>query len=147
MPLPTSDFRNPICLEMKMINSGLRDDLLDDSLEINFDNVPGAVLMGLDDGLANNNFHHHHHAANDNVNNNGCDIGSMDSSGTYASCQTQPFLSQGDLTADATDLMLDSNLYVNPLQIQAGDRANREVREYLTLLPEEPSFRRMLMMF
>jgi hypothetical protein len=59
-----------------------------------------------------------------NNNNNG-DIGSVDSSDTYASCNTHPFHSQGDLTSDIADpncaivdLMLDSNLYVNPLDNQ-----------------------------
>ncbi|XP_020278560.1 uncharacterized protein LOC109852119 isoform X2 [Pseudomyrmex gracilis] len=37
--------------------------------------------------------------------------GSVDSSDTYASCQTHPSHSQGDLTEEA-----DSNLYVNPLE-------------------------------
>ncbi|XP_031784427.1 potassium voltage-gated channel protein Shab isoform X3 [Nasonia vitripennis] len=37
--------------------------------------------------------------------------GSVDSSDTYASCQTHPFYSENDLTEEA-----DSNLYVNPLE-------------------------------
>jgi hypothetical protein len=59
-----------------------------------------------------------------NNNNNG-DLGSVDSSDTYASCNTHPFHSQGDLTSDIADpncaivdLVLDSNLYVNPLDNQ-----------------------------
>lgn len=50
------------------------------------------------------------------------DLASLNSSDTYASCQTHPFLSQGDLTADMADAnsALDdidmNNLYINPLE-------------------------------
>lgn len=46
------------------------------------------------------------------------EIGSIDSSDTYASCTTQPFNSQADLTEDnVCDSMMDnSNVYINPLQ-------------------------------
>lgn len=43
------------------------------------------------------------------------DLASVDSSDTYASCQTHPFLSQGDLTSDPTELDTN-NLYVNPME-------------------------------
>lgn len=77
MPLPTSDFRNLICLEMKMLRNG----------------------RGLD------------------LQSGPMDMGSVDSSDTYASCNTQPFNSQGDLTEDTPDQLMDnSNLYVNPLE-------------------------------
>lgn len=39
----------------------------------------------------------------DNLNNSG-DLASVDSSDTYASCQTHPFLSQGDLTGEMADI-------------------------------------------
>uniref|UniRef100_A0A8D8MBV1 Potassium voltage-gated channel protein Shab n=1 Tax=Cacopsylla melanoneura TaxID=428564 RepID=A0A8D8MBV1_9HEMI len=80
MPLPTSDCRKPLCLDLK---------LKDES-----DDMPQLL-----------------------------DRGSVDSSDTYASCNTQPFNSQGDLTEDLTGIsptqpLLDqSNLYVNPLEI------------------------------
>ncbi|XP_017842299.2 potassium voltage-gated channel protein Shab isoform X4 [Drosophila busckii] len=60
-----------------------------------------------------------------NNNNNNADLASVDSSDTYASCQTHPFLSQGDLTADfndeacALDIDMD-NLYINPLEKENG---------------------------
>ncbi|XP_033238038.1 potassium voltage-gated channel protein Shab isoform X4 [Drosophila pseudoobscura] len=60
-------------------------------------------------------------SSNNNNNNNNADLASVDSSDTYASCQTHPFLSQGDLTADfndeacALDIDMD-NLYINPLE-------------------------------
>lgn len=58
-----------------------------------------------------------------NNNNNG-DMGSMDSSDTFASCNTHPFHSQGDLTSDIVDpsCAIDSNLYVNPLD-KSGDNS------------------------
>lgn len=60
---------------------------------------------------------------NYNLNNsNNGDLASVDSSDTYASCQTHPFLSQGDLTIDDLDdnlcnldLIDTNNLYINPL--------------------------------
>ncbi|XP_013777491.2 potassium voltage-gated channel subfamily B member 1-like [Limulus polyphemus] len=43
------------------------------------------------------------------------DVGSIESSDTYASCNTHPFSSQGDLTAE--DIRSGrSNLYINPLE-------------------------------
>uniref|UniRef100_A0A1B6DFT9 BTB domain-containing protein n=1 Tax=Clastoptera arizonana TaxID=38151 RepID=A0A1B6DFT9_9HEMI len=87
MPLPTSDFRNPICLEMKILRSGRGFDL------------QGPVEMG-----------------------------SVDSSDTYASCNTQPFNSQGDLTAETPDPLMDnSNLYVNPLESPVERTIERSV--------------------
>lgn len=62
-------------------------------------------------------------------NNNNADLASVDSSDTYASCQTHPFLSQGDLTADfndeacALDIDMD-NLYINPLEKESCRGAN-----------------------
>jgi hypothetical protein len=56
-----------------------------------------------------------------NSNNNNADLASVDSSDTYASCQTHPFLSQGDLTSDIVDPtyaldMLDmNNFYMNSI--------------------------------
>ncbi|XP_054735541.1 potassium voltage-gated channel protein Shab isoform X2 [Anastrepha obliqua] len=67
----------------------------------------------------NNNF-------NVNINNNNnADLASVDSSDTYASCQTHPFHSQGDLTADLADeactLDIDmDNLYINPLEKESS---------------------------
>lgn len=49
------------------------------------------------------------------------DLVSVDSSDTYASCQTHPFFSQGDLTSDVMDASYavdydTNNLYINPLE-------------------------------
>lgn len=45
------------------------------------------------------------------------DVGSVESSDTFLSCNTHPFESQGDLTAEEqlTSPIYNSNLYVNPL--------------------------------
>lgn len=61
---------------------------------------------------------HNLSAINNNYTNG--DLASVDSSDTYASCQTHPFVSQADLDQDvdnvyAVDLDL-SNLYINPLE-------------------------------
>ncbi|XP_024080295.1 potassium voltage-gated channel protein Shab isoform X2 [Cimex lectularius] len=74
MLFSTSDFRNPICLEMKLLRSG--------------EGAPGSAVCAIPGAM---------------------EIGSVDSSDTYASCNTQPFASQGDLTEE------DSNLYINPM--------------------------------
>lgn len=99
MPRPTSDLRNPVCLEMKMIKNN--------SLS-NWTQFPGADISTRTTLQYSNN------------NKNSQDIGSVDSSDTFASCNTHPFLSQGDLTSDIIDPTCalapsDSNLYVNPL--------------------------------
>lgn len=68
-------------------------------------------------------------AGSSSNNNNNADLASVDSSDTYASCQTHPFLSQGDLTADfndeacALDIDMD-NLYINPLEKEACRSGN-----------------------
>lgn len=76
--------------------------------------------------------HTNHNLANNHQQNNllssnnaSADFASVDSSDTYASCQTHPFLSQGDLTAadDINDnnlcsldmLDADCNLYINTM--------------------------------
>lgn len=69
--------------------------------------------------------------ANTNPYNTNGDLASVDSSDTYASCQTHPFLSQADLDLDidmeATGLDdLDmNNLYINPLEKDGSSRMMR----------------------
>lgn len=48
-------------------------------------------------------FHPANNLIKANLNNSG-DLASVDSSDTYASCQTHPFLSQGDLTGEMADI-------------------------------------------
>ncbi|CAH1366644.1 hypothetical protein MTP99_007953 [Tenebrio molitor] len=95
MPLPTSDFRNPVCLEMRTLKA--------EQLYNNFAEMD---------------------IKQKNINNNNGDLASMDSSDTFASCTTHPFNSQGDLTSDIVDpsCVIDSNLYVNPLD-KSGDNS------------------------
>ncbi|KAJ1522975.1 hypothetical protein ONE63_002111 [Megalurothrips usitatus] len=125
MCLGTSDYKNPVCLEMKILSSGRAFDLMDGSNDLVFmdDNHEHLMDQPLPDSNANinNNLGFN----NNNNNNNGFDVGSVDSSGTYASCQTHPFFSQGDLTDDL--LGGDSNLYVNPMQ--GADNVVRGVRK------------------
>lgn len=63
------------------------------------------------------------------------DLASVDSSDTYASCQTHPFLSQADLNLsdfDLDDNGLDdldmNNLYINPLEKDGGNVEPRRRR-------------------
>lgn len=59
------------------------------------------------------------------------DMGSVDSSDTYASCNTHPFQSESDLTSDIVnqscsivDYVLDSNIYINPLDLPPEEDSN-----------------------
>ncbi|XP_065359060.1 potassium voltage-gated channel protein Shab isoform X5 [Calliphora vicina] len=94
-----------------------------------------GVLPTLGNNYSNNNLN------NLNFNNNNADLASVDSSDTYASCQTHPFLSQGDLTSDfndevcALDIDMD-NLYINPLE---KDSAGNTTTGYMVGLPPTPS--------
>ncbi|KAK9880903.1 hypothetical protein WA026_013234 [Henosepilachna vigintioctopunctata] len=90
MPLPTSDFRNPVCLEMRTIKA--------EQAEQDLIELAQRQSRKKENG--------------------GGDLGSVDSSDTFESCRTHPFNSQGDLISpdiSDTPCVLDSNLYVNPL--------------------------------
>lgn len=98
MPRPTSDLRNPVCLEMRTLKGNSMN---------NWAEFPGADINSRTTLQYSNS-------------NNPQELGSVDSSDTFASCNTHPFLSQGDLTSDVVDPTCamapsDSNLYVNPL--------------------------------
>lgn len=88
MPLTTSDFRNPVFLEMRILKES----------EQNYMGFPEIEDVK-------------------KTNTNNGDLNSMDSSDTFASCTTHPFNSQGDLTSDVMEntSVIDSNLYVNPM--------------------------------
>lgn len=96
MPLTTSDFRNPVCLEMRLLKA---------EQAINTFGFPEVDVE------------------QKNVLNS-TDLNSMDSSDTFASCTTHPFTSQGDLASDIVEntSIMDSNLYVNPLD-KSGDNS------------------------
>lgn len=57
--------------------------------------------------LSNNNNNNNISSNNYNNNNTSADLASVDSSDTYASCQTHPFTSAGDLTADFAGISCD----------------------------------------
>ncbi|XP_030759910.1 uncharacterized protein LOC115885220 [Sitophilus oryzae] len=98
MPLATSDFRKPVCLEMKHLAA------------------EGAMERAQHILIPIGNFSEVDMVPTKKT--NGGDLASMDSSDTFASCATHPFTSQGDLASDIlepTSIVFDSNLYVNPL--------------------------------
>lgn len=119
--LPTSDFHNKVCLEMKTWKNDTNSDIDDDHLTqlTSFDF--STTTLPLETPLRNLTLSNNNNNNSNQFNNNG-DLGSVDSSDTYASCQTHPFLSQGDLTSDLADACVfdldtdSNNLYINPLQ-------------------------------
>lgn len=103
MPLPSSDFRNPVNIEMRNLRA-------EPNLSMTcFEEVDFRAKSAVQNSINNNNKG---------------DMGSMDSSETFASCHTHPFNSQGDLTSDIADssCAIDSNLYINPLD-KSGDNS------------------------
>lgn len=119
--LPTSDFRRPMTLEMRNItNGGAINQLYHQSSP---SNGLSTITLPLETPLRSQNASSLQNPGNSY---NG-DLASLNSSDTYASCQTHPFLSQGDLTADMCDAVstlddLDmNNLYINPLEKDADD--------------------------
>lgn len=70
------------------------------------------------------------------------EIGSIGSSDTYASCNTQPFNSQADLTEDTVfDPLLDqSNVYINPLQCHSAAN-NKSALRSLGASPLEETYK------
>ncbi|KYQ51854.1 hypothetical protein ALC60_09055 [Trachymyrmex zeteki] len=110
MPLATSDFRNPVCQEMRSLrfNSGNgiggsgAEHLSSSLMESKVSPIQPLETLSF---ASMYNEQEYHYAKTYN------EQGSIDSSDTYASCQTHPSHSQGDLTEDA-----DSNLYINPLE-------------------------------
>ncbi|XP_026463971.1 uncharacterized protein LOC113366556 [Ctenocephalides felis] len=95
MPTSTSDFRNPVCIEMKAIQREREREREKEREREREKEIIPTVAPPRANG----------------------DLGSVDSSDTYASCDTHPFLSQGDLLEVRLDSKceVDSNLYVNPL--------------------------------
>ncbi|KAI4472657.1 hypothetical protein M0802_016605 [Mischocyttarus mexicanus] len=95
MPLATSDFRNPVCQELRSLRSASGIDRISSIFPIETKTSP---LQAPD--VSSSTFAKVYN-----------EQGSVDSSDTYASCQTHPSHSQGDLTEET-----DSNLYINPLE-------------------------------
>ncbi|XP_026299305.1 potassium voltage-gated channel protein Shab isoform X3 [Apis mellifera] len=107
MPLATSDFRNPICQEMKSMRSGVMSTEPSMHQQIFATEMKISTLQPMDNSSYGKIYN---------------EQGSIDSSDTYASCQTHPSHSQGDLTEEA-----DSNLYVNPLE--AAEKCGNRVKK------------------
>ncbi|XP_073975271.1 potassium voltage-gated channel shaker cognate b isoform X2 [Rhodnius prolixus] len=105
MLFSTTDFSNPICLEMKLLRSGVG---LDSGGSLPLVEIGGSRGGG-EGGTSGAG--------------GAMEIGSVDSTDTYASCNTQPFNSQADLTEE------DSNLYVNPLLIEPPPEPARNVKK------------------
>ncbi|XP_043798125.1 potassium voltage-gated channel protein Shab isoform X5 [Apis laboriosa] len=107
MPLATSDFRNPICQEMKSMRSGVMSTEPSVHQQIFATEMKISALQSMDTTNYGKIYN---------------EQGSIDSSDTYASCQTHPSHSQGDLTEET-----DSNLYVNPLE--AAEKCGNRVKK------------------
>lgn len=128
MSLPTSDFHKPtVCagrykysLPSSDVNTMMRCitaasgampkcNVMQNPNDFSTITLPIETPLRLTNAPNNNSGHFeraHHHGNNlikASLNNSG-DLASVDSSDTYASCQTHPFLSQGDLTGEMADI-------------------------------------------
>ena len=115
MPLATSDFRNPVCQELRSMREGSLETsgYGDYALELYAPELYAPEFYPPEMYAPETYAPSPVQAIESTVvyTKTYADRGSVDSSDTYASCQTHPFLSQGDLTEEA-----DSNLYINPLE-------------------------------
>lgn len=126
MPLPTSDFRQPVCVEMKTMNTETYSNYGDNTLAA-YDSSTIVTVRSVEP--ANSRDGQRIGSENERpISDMKNDMGSIDSSDTYASCNTHPFPSEGDLTSDiadqscaVVDFVLDSNLYINPLDLPSDD--------------------------
>lgn len=119
MSLPTSDLHNPnvclgtICRRMRnSMDQGPSSLCGTSSLSKQFNSITLPIETSLATAsnsavasTANNPTYQHQHCNNSANNHNiSADLASVDSSDTYASCQTHPFMSQGDLTGEIADI-------------------------------------------
>ncbi|KFB44451.1 hypothetical protein ZHAS_00012237 [Anopheles sinensis] len=101
MPLPTSDFHTTVCLEMRMMKNSMNSNCVVPPMQFGPSTISYPYPY-MDTPIK--------HA---NTGNTGSPAGAaaamagVDSSDTYASCQTHPFLSQADLTSDIVDMSFD----------------------------------------
>ncbi|XP_050095856.1 potassium voltage-gated channel protein Shab isoform X2 [Anopheles aquasalis] len=168
MPLPTSDFHTTVCLEMRMLKNSMNNNCItpssasqlgpstisypypymDTPIKHSSNNYgpneggssTAAGIAATSNGAGTNgngNGGHHGHFITSNSNNG--DLASVDSSDTYASCQTHPFLSQADLTSDILDMSFDldtldtNNLYINPLEKEQQQQQRQQQQQQLLL--------------
>lgn len=119
MALPTSDLHNPtVCIggHIRSITNDLSPPMRGASvsgvsaaaaLEFNTMKLPLETPLRMTAlGHPDSNYSQANNHSNNLMNNNNIsgDLASVDSSDTYASCQTHPFLSQGDLTGEIADI-------------------------------------------
>uniref|UniRef100_A0A182N8B8 Uncharacterized protein n=1 Tax=Anopheles dirus TaxID=7168 RepID=A0A182N8B8_9DIPT len=128
MPLPTSDFHTTVCMEMRMLKNSMNNNCITTPNQFGPSTIsyPYPYMdtpikqpanYGGANGSAPNGAASHSNGGGSgsngnggggapgggtfvNSNSNNGDLASVDSSDTYASCQTHPFLSQADLTSD-----------------------------------------------
>uniref|UniRef100_A0A182KGS4 Uncharacterized protein n=1 Tax=Anopheles christyi TaxID=43041 RepID=A0A182KGS4_9DIPT len=167
MPLPTSDFHTTVCMEMRMLRNSMNNNCIATTTELanqfgpstisypypymdtpikhatnggsttaNGSNSNGANGASANGGATGGTFI--------NSNSNNGDLASVDSSDTYASCQTHPFLSQADLTSDIVDMPFDldtldtNNLYINPLEKDSQQKQQQQQHHQLLMLQQRP---------
>uniref|UniRef100_A0A182Y2U3 Uncharacterized protein n=1 Tax=Anopheles stephensi TaxID=30069 RepID=A0A182Y2U3_ANOST len=173
MPLPTSDFHTTVCMEMRMLKNSMNNNCIATPNQFgpstisypypymdtpikhpakggsgganggsgsNGNNGGGGGGGAGGGGVGNGTFI--------NSNSNNGDLASVDSSDTYASCQTHPFLSQADLTSDIVDMSFDldtldtNNLYINPLEKDSQQKQlqqQQQQHQQLLLLQQRPA--------
>lgn len=150
MALPTSDLHNPnVCLgairrrSSKHITDQTRPSLCGSanlSKQFNSITLPIETPLRGNPAFAStstaNDHTHQQHQSNNLANNHNisADLASVDSSDTYASCQTHPFLSQGDLTGEIADIShtLDE-MDMNDLYFSSLERGRPSIA---SVLPE-----------
>lgn len=113
MPLATSDFRNPVCQEMRSLReSSIETSAFGDAFSSPIRFAPLPAITPFESTITAVYTPPLPPPPSKSYN----ERGSVDSSETYASCQTHPYHSQEILgDGDAAD-ETDSNLYINPLE-------------------------------
>ncbi|XP_008550173.1 potassium voltage-gated channel protein Shab isoform X2 [Microplitis demolitor] len=135
MPLATSDFRNPVCQEMRSLReSSVDTSALGDLFSYSYSSplrqitaiaassasAPVAAIVAPASEPVSTPATAYPSKSSYN------ERGSVDSSETYATCQTHPFNSQELLGDGDGSNEADSNLYINPLE-GAADNKCREI--------------------
>uniref|UniRef100_A0A182P6C5 Uncharacterized protein n=1 Tax=Anopheles epiroticus TaxID=199890 RepID=A0A182P6C5_9DIPT len=168
MPLPTSDFHTTVCMEMRMLKNSMNNNCIATpnqfgpstiSYPFPYMDTPikhpanggGGTATNGTNGTGGNGGPSGGAAVNGgggtfiNSNSNNGDLASVDSSDTYASCQTHPFLSQADLTSDIVDMPFDldtldtNNLYINPLEKDSQQKQQQQQQQQqLLMLQQRP---------
>uniref|UniRef100_A0A182X6Y5 Uncharacterized protein n=1 Tax=Anopheles quadriannulatus TaxID=34691 RepID=A0A182X6Y5_ANOQN len=171
MPLPTSDFHTTVCMEMRMLRNSMNNNCIATANQFGPSTISypypymdtpikhpangaGAAPNGANGAISNGSSGGGAAAGATggggggtfiNSNSNNGDLASVDSSDTYASCQTHPFLSQADLTSDIVDMPFDldtldtNNLYINPLEKDSQQKQQQQQQHHqLLMLQQRP---------